>query len=92
VQYVEASGHHSIQAKENRGSETLPITEQAYGLLGEKTILFSPIEATNQRETDIYPNGFRCWNNSKITFHCFRHTFATCNCKWNRYLYRFKKC
>jgi hypothetical protein len=39
VQYVEASGHLIRFKKENRGSETLPITEQAYGLLGERTIL-----------------------------------------------------
>jgi hypothetical protein len=36
VQYVEASGHLIRFKQKKTGSETLPITEQAYGLLGER--------------------------------------------------------
>jgi integrase len=83
VQYVEASGHLiRFKQKKTGGSETLPITEQAYGLLGERKQslekVFSPIEATNQRENRYLSKWvLDAGISNKITFHCFRHTFAT---------------
>lgn len=55
VYYVEAGGHLiRFKQKKTVGSEILPITEQAYGLLGESKqaidSVFTLIQATNQRD------------------------------------------
>ncbi len=83
VQYVEGSGYIiRFKQKKTGGSETLPITEQAFNLLGERKqstdAVFTLIQATNQRENRhltqwVLDAGI----SKKITFHCFRHTFAT---------------
>ncbi len=67
--------------KKTKGVETLPISEQAAGLLGER----------GKPDERIFPSLlYSAWQNMKIqqwvmragipktiTFHCFRHTFAT---------------
>jgi site-specific recombinase XerD len=60
----------------------LPITEQAYGLLGESKqpidSVFTLIQATNQRDNRFLSKWvLDAGISKKITFHCFRHTFAT---------------
>jgi len=70
-----------FRQKKTKGIEVLPISEQAYTLLGK------PGEAMEKVFTDLK---YSSYNNvylkewilnagikRKITFHCFRHTFAT---------------
>jgi len=83
VQHAKGSGYLiRFKQKKTGGSETLPISEQAFNLLGERKEpfekVFTLVEATNQRDNRylvkwILDAGI----SKKITFHCFRHTFAT---------------
>ena len=70
-----------FRQKKTKGAETLPISEQAFGLLGER-------QDNDQRV--FVGLRYSCWNNIKlkewmlkagiskpITFHCVRHTYAT---------------
>ena len=94
---VEDSGTHSIRLtiKKTKQAETLPISIDAYSLLGER----------KSKEQRVFPN-FRYgnWENSlilrwvhkagvhkHITFHCFRHTFATLQITLGTDLYTVSK-
>jgi integrase len=83
LQHVEGSGYLiRFKQKKTGGSETLPITEQAFSLLGERKQsfekVFTLIETTNQRENRYLAKWvLDAGITKKITFHCFRHTFAT---------------
>ena len=83
IEHVDNNGYQiRFNQKKTGGSETLPISEQAYNLLGERKKsaekVFTLIKETNQRENRY----LKQWVldaeiTKKITFHCFRHTFAT---------------
>ena len=83
VQHVKGSGYLiRFKQKKTGGSETLPITEQAFYLLGERKQpfekVFTLIERTNQRDNRYLTKWvLDAGITKKITFHCFRHTFAT---------------
>lgn len=83
VQHVKGSGYViRFKQKKTGGSETLPISEQAFNLLGERKEpfekVFTLIEATNQRDNRYLAKWvLDAGISKKITFHCFRHTFAT---------------
>jgi integrase len=82
VQHSEAGGYFlRFTQRKTKGAETLPISEQAFRLLGERG---EPGERIFKRLR------YSAWNNLKlsqwtmkagitkhVTFHCFRHTFAT---------------
>lgn len=82
VQFTESSGYFiRFTQKKTKGSETLPINDTAFSLLGER-------KENNQRPFDGLT--YSAWLNMKlklwvgaagikknITFHCFRHTYAT---------------
>jgi integrase len=82
VQYSELEGHFlQFRQKKTKGVEVLPISEQAFKLLGERK---EPAEKVFKGL--IYSRKFRAnlkqWIlnagiTKNITFHCFRHTFAT---------------
>lgn len=97
LQHVKGSGYFiRFMQKKTGGSETLPITEQAFNLLGERKQpadkVFTLIQATNQRENRhlnkwILDAGI----SKKITFHCFRHTFATLQLSMGTDIYTVSK-
>jgi integrase len=82
VQHSDKSGYYiRFRQKKTKGAETLPISEQAFQLMGER-----------RNPTDQVFRGLKysAWNNLKlrewimkagitkhITFHCARHTYAT---------------
>ncbi len=82
VQHSEQSGYYiRFRQKKTKGAETLPISEQAFSLLGER-----------RKQDDKVFDGlyYSAWHNLKlrewvmkagitkhITFHCARHTYAT---------------
>jgi integrase len=82
LEYIENNGYFiQFKQKKTKGVETMPISEQAYSLLGERK---EP--ADKVFEGLIYSaylnkhlaNWVGLAGISKdITFHCFRHTFAT---------------
>lgn len=82
IQYSIETGY-SIQftQQKTKGAEVLPISEQAYSLLGEQK---EPTDKVFEGLTySAYGNRhLHQWIGAsgiskKITFHCFRHTFAT---------------
>ena len=82
VQHSRENGYYiRFRQKKTKGAETLPISEQAFGLLGDRT----------EPEDRVFVGlKYSAWHNLKlqqwmikagitktITFHCARHTYAT---------------
>lgn len=82
VQYSKELGYHiRFRQKKTKGAETLPISEQAYNMLGER----------GEMDDRVFVGlKYSAWHNLKlqqwmmaagihrtITFHCARHTYAT---------------
>lgn len=82
LEYIEGNGHFvRFKQQKTKGVEVLPISEQAYSLLGECN---SPTDKVFEGLTySAYENKHLAkWIGlagiqKDITFHCFRHTFAT---------------
>jgi integrase len=97
VQHVEGSGYLiRFMQKKTGGSETLPITEQAFNLLGERKrptdTVFTLIQETNQRDNRYLTKWvLDAGISKKITFHCFRHTFATLQLSMGTDIYTVSK-
>lgn len=82
IQHSKSDGYCiRFRQKKTKGTELLPISEQAFSILGEQgkpeELVFKPLEysATNNKV-------LRDWITAAgitkyITFHCFRHTNAT---------------
>lgn len=81
VHYIDNDGYYIIfRQKKTEGAESMPISEEAFTVLGkrrsEKELVFAGL---NKWDVDrILPvwvslSGIR----KHITFHCFRHTYAT---------------
>lgn len=81
VQYREDDGHYiRFKQKKTEGLQTMPISDEAYEVLGERT-----------NDNDQVFGGLKKWDVDRvlpvwvaqagitkhITFHCFRHTYAT---------------
>lgn len=82
VQYSELEGYYlQFRQKKTKGVEVLPISEQAFKLLGErkepteqvfKGLIYSAYLNVHLKQWIL-----RAGITKDITFHCFRHTFAT---------------
>ncbi|MBP1222315.1 tyrosine-type recombinase/integrase [Flavobacterium sp. 1355] len=81
IQFIEGDGFYiRFKQKKTNGQETLPIPQQAYELLGEPQrgteLVFKDLKKWDFDRT--IPNWIKEAGISKhITFHCFRHTYAT---------------
>lgn len=81
--------HHSVEngysiqftQQKTKGVEVLPISEQAYGLLGEQkeptNKVFEGLTYSAYENKHLYQWIGAAGITKDITFHCFRHTFAT---------------
>lgn len=81
--------HHSVEngysihftQQKTKGVEVLPISEQAYGLLGERKDptwqVFTGLTYSAYENKHLYQWIGAAGITKDITFHCFRHTFAT---------------
>jgi integrase len=82
LEYIEGQGYFlNFRQKKTKGIENYPISEQAVSLLNEKcdptTKVFKGLTYSAYHNKQLFQ-----WINSAgitkdITFHCFRHTFAT---------------
>jgi len=70
-----------FRQKKTKGFETLPISEQAYGLLGKRgdanDRVFEGLKYSAYMNANLIKWVAKAGINKDITFHCFRHTYAT---------------
>jgi integrase len=82
LEYIEGNGHFiQFKQQKTKGVEMMPISEQAYSLLGERkeptNKVFEGLTYSAYENKHLYQWIGAAGVTKDITFHCFRHTFAT---------------
>ena len=82
VQFSNEIGHYiRFRQKKTKGAETQPISEQAFELLGERTIpderVFVGLKYSAWHNLKLQQWVMKAGISKTITFHCARHTYAT---------------
>jgi len=82
LEYIEGQGYFlNYNQKKTKGVEVLPISEQAYSLLGEpkenEVKVFEGLKYSAYHNKHLFQWIGSAGITKDITFHCFRHTFAT---------------
>jgi integrase len=82
VQYSELEGYYlRFTQQKTKGVEVLPISEQAFKLLGERkeqnVKVFEGLIYSAYMNVQLKQWLLKAGITKDITFHCFRHTFAT---------------
>lgn len=82
IEYIEGQGYFmNFGQKKSKGIEYYPISEQAVSLLNEKgnpsAKVFEGLEYSAYHNKHLYQWIGAAGITKDITFHCFRHTFAT---------------
>jgi integrase len=82
LEYIENNGYFiQFKQQKTKGVEMMPISEQAYSLLGERKEptdkVFEGLTYSAYENKHLYQWIGAAGITKNITFHCFRHTFAT---------------
>jgi len=82
LEYIENNGYFiQFKQQKTKGVEMMPISEQAYSLLGERKEptdkVFEGLTYSAYENKHLYQWIGAAGITKDITFHCFRHTFAT---------------
>lgn len=82
LEYIEGNGYFiKFKQQKTKGVEMMPISEQAYSLLGEpkeaNEKVFEGLTYSAYENKHLYQWIGAAGITKNITFHCFRHTFAT---------------
>jgi integrase len=82
VEHIEGEGYIlKFTQQKTKGVEVLPISEQAYNLMGEKgeptEKVFKGLKYSAYHNRHLFQWIGAAGITKDITFHCFRHTFAT---------------
>ena len=82
IEYIEGQGYFlNFDQKKTKGVEVLPISEQAFSFLGErkepKNKVFEGLEYSAYHNKHLFQWIGAAGITKDITFHCFRHTYAT---------------
>ena len=82
VQHSNEMGYYiRFRQKKTKGAETLPISEQAFNLLGERhdkdERVFKGLKYSAWHNLKLQQWVMRAGISKTITFHCARHTYAT---------------
>ncbi len=82
LEYIEGNGYFiQFKQQKTKGVEMMPISEQAFSLLGERKKptdkVFDGLEYSAYQNKFLYQWITAAGISKDITFHCFRHTFAT---------------
>ena len=82
VQHSNEMGYYiRFRQKKTKGAETLPISEQAFSLLGERQDkdkkVFGGLKYSAWHNIKLQQWVMRAGISKTITFHCARHTYAT---------------
>ena len=96
VQHSELEGYFiRFRQQKTKGAETLPISEQAYEQMGERQAphlqVFQGLKYSAQNNLKLAQWVMQAGITKKITFHCFRHTFATLQLSFGTDLYTVSK-
>ena len=82
LEYIENNGYFiQFKQQKTKGVEMMPISEQAFSLLGERKEptdkVFEGLTYSAYENKHLYQWIGAAGITKEITFHCFRHTFAT---------------
>ncbi len=82
LEYIEGNGYFiQFKQQKTKGVEMMPISKQAYSLLGERKEptdkVFEGLTYSAYSNKHLYQWIGAAGITKDITFHCFRHTFAT---------------
>lgn len=82
VEHINGQGYFiNFKQQKTKGVETLPISEQAFALMGERGTgeqkVFPLLKYSAYENKHLYQWIGAAGITKDITFHCFRHTFAT---------------
>lgn len=82
LEYIEGNGYFiQFKQQKTKGVEMMPISEQAFSLLGERKEptdkVFEGLKYSAYSNKHLYQWIGAAGISKYITFHCFRHTFAT---------------
>ncbi|TND07942.1 MAG: integrase family protein [Bacteroidetes bacterium] len=82
IEFIKGQGYYiKYTQQKTKGVEMLPISEQAYTLLGERKAatdnVFAGLTYSAYSNKHLYQWIGAAGISKDITFHCFRHTFAT---------------
>lgn len=82
LEYIEGNGYFiQFKQQKTKGVEMMPISEQAYSILGERKEttdkVFEGLTYSAYENKHLYQWIGAAGITKDITFHCFRHTFAT---------------
>jgi integrase len=82
VQHSDENGYYlRFRQKKTKGQETLPISEEAFNLLGVRQLpdskVFQGLSYSDHNNQKLREWMIRAGIEKDITFHCARHTYAT---------------
>lgn len=82
IEYIEKNGYFvKFMQQKTKGAEMMPISEQAFSLLGERKEatqkVFQGLTYSAYHNKHLFQWIGAAGITKEITFHCFRHTFAT---------------
>lgn len=82
LEYIEGNGYFiKFKQQKTKGAEMMPISEQAFNLLGKrqepKAKVFEGLYYSAHTNLHLFKWITKAGITKDITFHCFRHTFAT---------------
>ena len=96
IEYIKENGYFiQFKQQKTKGVEMMPISEQAFSLLGKRKEPTDKIFEGLQYSAWVNKQ-FKIWLlkagiTKKITFHCFRHTFATLQLRYGTDIYTVSK-
>ncbi len=96
VEHIEGDGYFlNFKQKKTNGIEYYPISEQAFKLLKERSKptdrVFEGLEYSAYQNKHLYQWIGAAGITKNITFHCFRHTFATLQIRQGTDIYTVSK-
>ena len=96
LEYIENNGYFiQFKQQKTKGVEMMPISEQAYSLMGERKEptdkVFEGLTYSAYENKHLYQWIGAAGITKDITFHCFRHTFATLQLSKGTSLYTVSK-
>lgn len=96
VQHSAMNGYYiRFRQKKTKGTETLPISEQAFSILGERgeatAPVFKELKYSAWQNLQLQKWIEKAGIHKEITFHCFRHTYATLQLSLGTDLYTVSK-